>query len=240
MADVSVYITSGLTSSERRISPQWDIAHLKQRLEFVTGIPPADQKIWVYKTPTSNARYELKGGEETTLNEFQIAPYTRIHVENINQHSDISELESATAQDDDEPVFNLSEDQYNSMDNTVRRWKEENKLGRFDPDYQSKKSRILEEHRKLSESFEIGARCRTMNMMERRGYIRYVGIIPEIDNESYWVGVEFDEPVGKNDGSIKGKAYFRCKANHGSFVKPTLVQVGDYGIKEDEHSDDEV
>jgi len=38
-----------------------------------------------------------------------------------------------------------------------------------------------------------------------------------------WVGVEFFEPKGKNDGTVKGKVYFQCAAKHGMFVPPDLV-----------------
>lgn len=30
-----------------------------------------------------------------------------------------------------------------------------------------------------------------------------------------WAGIELNEPVGKNDGSIAGVKYFDCKPKHG-------------------------
>jgi tubulin-specific chaperone B len=75
----------------------------------------------------------------------------------------------------------------------------------------------------------------------RRGTIRYIGPVPEIpfaplksaappaDLQPLWVGMELDEPTGKNDGSIAGRKYFECAGgNRGVFVKPEKVQVGDF------------
>merc|ERR1712187_200626 len=42
-----------------------------------------------------------------------------------------------------------------------------------------------------------------------------------------WVGIELDEPAGKNDGSVKGVTYFRCDAKHGVFLRPSQVRVMD-------------
>lgn len=42
------------------------------------------------------------------------------------------------------------------------------------------------------------------------------------------VGVRLDEPVGKSDGTVKGKRYFECSAGYGSFVRPFNVTCGDY------------
>lgn len=49
------------------------------------------------------------------------------------------------------------------------------------------------------------------------GFVRYVGEVE--GTKGVWIGVELDEPYGKNDGSVKGKYYFRCKPKHGVFAR---------------------
>ncbi|KAF2478975.1 dynein associated protein-domain-containing protein [Neohortaea acidophila] len=39
-----------------------------------------------------------------------------------------------------------------------------------------------------------------------------------------WIGVELEEPTGKNDGSVKGERYFQCRPNYGMFLRPTGVK----------------
>lgn len=58
-------------------------------------------------------------------------------------------------------------------------------------------------------------------------FCRYVGRVEGLA-EGYWVGVAFDEPLGKNDGSVKGKRFFTCPPGHGGFVRPDKVTEGDF------------
>jgi len=41
--------------------------------------------------------------------------------------------------------------------------------------------------------------------------------------EGKWLGVVLTEPVGKNDGSVKGQKYFDCQPNYGLFVRAHQV-----------------
>ena len=57
---------------------------------------------------------------------------------------------------------------------------------------------------------------------DKKGKIEYVGetlFKPGVT----WVGIQYDEPVGKNDGSVDGHRYFTCEPNHGAFVRPISV-----------------
>lgn len=38
-----------------------------------------------------------------------------------------------------------------------------------------------------------------------------------------FLGVQLSEPLGKNDGHVKGVAYFDCPAQHGLMVRPEDV-----------------
>ena len=53
-----------------------------------------------------------------------------------------------------------------------------------------------------------------------------------------WIGIQYDEPFGKNDGSVEGKRYFQCQPKYGGFVRVGNVTVGDF--PEEGFSDDEI
>ncbi|XP_045473186.1 restin homolog isoform X4 [Harmonia axyridis] len=48
------------------------------------------------------------------------------------------------------------------------------------------------------------------------GTVRFIGYTEFAAGE--WVGVELDDPRGKNDGSVEGKRYFTCQPNFGLFA----------------------
>ena len=40
--------------------------------------------------------------------------------------------------------------------------------------------------------------------------------------------MHYDEPLGKNNGTVEGKKYFECPAKYGGFVRPGHLVVGDF------------
>ncbi|XP_068625835.1 dynactin subunit 1 [Battus philenor] len=55
-----------------------------------------------------------------------------------------------------------------------------------------------------------------------KGSVAYVGF-PSFASGK-WVGIILDEPKGKNNGTLRGHAYFRCEENYGVFVRPSQIQ----------------
>ncbi|KAJ0390783.1 hypothetical protein P43SY_011163 [Pythium insidiosum] len=67
---------------------------------------------------------------------------------------------------------------------------------------------------------EIDAKARVFGT--HSGVIKFIG--PVHYSSGDFVGVALDEPVGKNDGTVKGVTYFSCPPSHGIMVRPTDVQ----------------
>jgi tubulin-folding cofactor B len=109
---------------------------------------------------------------------------------------------------------------------------------------------ISEEYNESSTmGIQIGQRCQ-VHPGSRRGVVSYVGLVPELPGGGYWVGVTFDEPVGKTDGSVpcsngkKDKRYFTAMPQYGSFIRGKNVEVGDFPERDimdelDDDSDDD-
>lgn len=84
-------------------------------------------------------------------------------------------------------------------------------LGQYNEENQKKREKQLEEEKKLAESTVIGSRCKVTvpNSAEKRGTVMYTGEVEGLSG--YWVGVKYDEPLGKNDGRcVFYKSCFFC------------------------------
>ncbi|KIH45129.1 CAP-Gly domain protein, partial [Ancylostoma duodenale] len=68
--------------------------------------------------------------------------------------------------------------------------------------------------------FDIGERVVVSG--GKQGVVRFIGETEFA--QGVWAGIELEQPLGKNDGSVQGKRYFTCKSPYGVFVPASKTQ----------------
>jgi len=139
------------------------------------------------------------------------------------------------------PKFEMSEESYKNRDDSFSKWKDKNLK-----DFYAKKEQDQKEKEQkwdeLVKQIKIGDRFEYKDQkgLQHRGTVRYVGETEFAVGP--WVGIEFDEPYGSNDGSQKGKEYFKCNEKYGKFVRPDAIKIGDFPVVDEleELDDDEI
>ncbi|OEU15057.1 CAP_GLY-domain-containing protein, partial [Fragilariopsis cylindrus CCMP1102] len=131
--------------------------------------------------------------------------------------------------------YKMTEEDYNTRKGTLRDWATKQK----ENDSNFTLAKHAKEHPATAAEYDeksilhitIGSRCQ-VQPGSRRGVVAYVGLVPEFDfsttNGGYWIGIKFDEPVGKTDGSINNRTYFEAQPGYASFVRGKNVQIGNY------------
>jgi tubulin-folding cofactor B len=167
--------------------------------------------------------------ETTNLGDYDVYDFCRLHVVDLNpgklaELSDLSKVEKYVMADED----------YDRLRNSVRAQKKAMGLYK-DPSEQAAKPGPDEAD---IAHVVTGERCEVTSDdgLARRGVVRFVGQTEF--GTGWWVGVALDEPMGKNDGSVKGKRYFECPNKYGTFVRPDKVKCGpqytERGLDDDE------
>lgn len=234
---VSVLVTSTANryGVERRFERGMSIATLKSKLELITGASAHSVKLSLFTA--ENKLVCTLDNDESLLGSYPVDDGMIIYAEDLNlkpdEYSDTSKVEK----------FEISDEEYQKRQDTVRAFKEKNKLGRFNEEEVKRKEAELKAKEEAEDekaaSINVNDRCevRVPGQPARRGTVRYVG---KTDfKPGSWVGVQYDEPHGKNDGSVGGKRYFECPEKYGGFVRPSHVEVGDFpeedlGLDDDE------
>lgn len=227
---VNVFVESPDTRSERRFDLHITVEQLKAKLELITGIPVQNQKIVVENNDGQTIAQLTDDSKQ--LGYYSLSNLQTLKVIDTNpstsftgQLSDTSNVEK----------FELSEEAYAKRTDTVLAYKQQHKMGRFAPPSESSSPAP-------QVNIPIGARCEvesTEEGLHKRGTVRFVGPT-KFAKTGVWVGVEYDEPIGRNDGSVQGERYFACRPNYGVFVRPDRVKIGDFPAEEIDFDDEEI
>eukprot|EP00210_Caulerpa_lentillifera_P000709 g686.t1 len=116
--------------------------------------------------------------------------------------------------------FTMSDEAYDKLEDSMRAFKKRMGITKVT------KKESSTDSIDIKVDINVGDRCQ-VDPGEKRGTVQFVGPISQL-KPGIWVGICYDEPLGKNDGSLNGVKYFSCEANYGSFVRPTVVRVGDF------------
>lgn len=124
---------------------------------------------------------------------------------------------------EDTEHFKLSNEAYAARPNTFTKWRETH----FEK--MNDKSAFFRTNRALQKIHEkgicIGEKCIIKSTDQiRNGWVRFIGHVKGLP-EGIWIGVEYDAPIGKNDGSFQGVRYFSANENCGSFLHPDRIEM---------------
>ncbi|XP_048837677.1 tubulin-folding cofactor B [Brienomyrus brachyistius] len=224
---VTVRLTSTLNSFEvnRRFNRGMTIAEFKTKLELVIGTPASCMDLQLFSV--SDKFLQKLDDNEALLGSYPVDDDCRIHVidrsgAQTGEYTDLSKVEK----------YEIAEDAYEKRTDSARSFLKKKKVGRFNEEEESRREaeqvKREEEEKTAAAAIAVGSRCQVqvVGQPTKIGTVMYVGTTDF--KPGYWVGVKYDEPLGKNDGSVNGKRYFECQAKYGAFVKPMAVAVGDF------------
>lgn len=224
---VNVRLTSTLSSFEveRRFNRGISIAELKGKLEMIVGASASCMDLELFGV--SDKFLQKMDDNDALLGSYAVDDNCRIHVidrsgSQMNTFTDVSQVEK----------FEISDDAYDKRTDTARSFMKKHRVGKFNDEEMAKKKAELaarnEEQKAAAEAISVGSRCKVQvpGQPTKLGTVMYVGTTDF--KPGYWVGVKYDEPLGKHNGTVEGKQYFECENKYGGFVKPLSVIVGDF------------
>lgn len=230
---------------ELRMDSRASVDDVKQRLYLHTGTRPANMHLFVRDFSAATNSRKL-APDSSTLASHNLQSGDTLFVVDEDPYSVSANgwLEDTSLC----PKYELSEEAYDKSENTYRKFKE--RMREKDPNWSMTSElarRVNASNSGRSVDFDetppkisVGNRCQVFPG-DKRGEVRFVGRDLKGLPAGWWVGICYDEPVGKNDGTLKGVRYFKADKNYGGMARPSNVTVGDFPPLDDlEESGDEI
>lgn len=135
--------------------------------------------------------------DKALLGSYPIDDGMRLHI--IDKFSLRNELDYENVEKYEMPM-----EEYAKKTDTVRAYLMRNKLGKYQDDELKKRKEVTEsesDEKVMMEMMKIGSRCQVAlpGAAKRLGSVKYAGKVEGL--QGYWVGVQYDEPLGKNNGT---------------------------------------
>lgn len=229
---LEVFICTKLSEPEintRRYRKGMTINDLKNKLEMITGRSAGTMILSAYDKDKLVAKLD---DDDSQLGSYPVENGMFLLVDDpAYEASDQDSIDG----------YKMTEEEYNAKQETLKSFLKNNKLGKYNPEYlkQREQENLEKEQQENIEKeqidkMEIGQRCciRLPNKPVQHGTVMYKGRLD--DKSGYWVGVKYDEPYGKHNGTLNGKKYFETLPKYGSFVSPSAVEIGDFPVLDDE------
>ncbi|KAK4477009.1 hypothetical protein RD792_016211 [Penstemon davidsonii] len=202
-------------SSDVRFSPQMTVEAVKEKLWKKCGTSVDSMSLELYDDMGN--KVSVLGDNTRPIGYYSPQNGFRLHVIDL----DPSSVTSGGWLEDTSLVekYKITDEAYDKLDGTYKKFKE--KLGHRSPTQELKISDSYMEE--LYANIKVGDRCQ-VEPGEKRGVVKFVGRAENLA-PGFWIGVQYDEPLGKHDGMVKGKRYFECPPLCGGMVRPDKVKV---------------
>lgn len=206
-------------SSQLRFSLHTSIEAIKERLSQNSGTAVGSMLLQLFDE--SDHKLDDMVDDKKLLGFYSPLDGYRIHIVDLDPASCTANgwLEDTSLVE----KYTITDEEYDKREDTFRKFKEK-KIAEGQIWNQHKADENAFEE--MAQSIHVGDRCE-VNPGGKRGVVMFVGLAEGLGS-GQWIGVQYDEPVGKHDGMVKGTRYFQCPAGHGVMVRPDKVQVGDY------------
>ncbi|XP_003745822.1 tubulin-specific chaperone B [Galendromus occidentalis] len=209
---------------ERAFNRNITVGELKQRLELITGAAYDRMKLELRNKTSPNDLIELLAEDGKSLKDYPcIQDGLLLRVVDPSMTNIFDETDAVEK-------LSISDERYTQISNVrsyMQKYGHPKLMNRKEnADTVNESERVPQEDLR---NFEVGKRCevQTKGSLPRRGEIKYIGEICVKPGITF-IGVQLDEPLGKNDGTAGKVRYFECEPNYGVFVRPTDVEVGEF------------